>query len=360
MNRRTTWTRLGSAAALTALVGAMLVTAAFAQFGGPPPGPPPGGPPFGAHRFGGPPPGGGMGRGMRGPRPSTAANAPLPALASGLKLTAAQQAKIAKIQAQFADQRRNLLPTPGSGPPPAPEAMRAAMDKMRGLNQTADAGIESVLTSPQKAALPALLRTLDDLRLAGIPPATYGVLKLTASQTARITGLARTSQQAMHQAMDSARRRGDFGSVRRAMFAGRDHLASQAAAILTPTQRGIVDKYKASHPRPPFGGFGPPPPGGFGPPPPDEQSSREDDHGRPVALVAHDLGVTPEQFRAAFRKVHPAGAGQEPTEAQRRANRKVLSESLGVSPERLDAVMDKYRPGGRGTNGPPPPDGGEQ
>ena len=84
---------------------------------------------------------------------------------------------------------------------------------------------------------------------------------------------------------------------------------------------------------------------------------QDEDHGRPVAAVARELGVTPEQFRAAFRKVHPAGRGQEPTQAERQANRRVLSESLGVSPERLDEVMDKYRPGGRGTNGPPRPNG---
>src|SRR5476651_1467566 len=64
-----------------------------------------------------------------------------------------------------------------------------------------------------------------------------------------------------------------------------------------------------------------------------------------------ELGVTPEQFREAFKKVQPAPAGQEPTDEQRRRNRKVLSEALGVSPERLDEVMDKYRPGGKGTNG---------
>ena len=59
------------------------------------------------------------------------------------------------------------------------------------------------------------------------------------------------------------------------------------------------------------------------------------------------LGVTPEQFRSAFSKVTPAPQGQRPTEAQREANRKILSQSLGVSPERLDEVMDKYRPEGR-------------
>ena len=81
----------------------------------------------------------------------------------------------------------------------------------------------------------------------------------------------------------------------------------------------------------------------------------DDDHGRPVAQIAKELGVTPQQFREAFKKVQPARAGQEPTDEQRQRNRKVLSEALGVSPERLDEVMDKYRPGGRGTNGPARP-----
>lgn len=82
------------------------------------------------------------------------------------------------------------------------------------------------------------------------------------------------------------------------------------------------------------------------------QVPQDEDRGRPVAQVAKELGVTPEQFRAAFRKVRPARPGEQPTEAQRQANRKVLSESLGVSPERLDQVMDKYRPGGKVSNGP--------
>jgi hypothetical protein len=77
------------------------------------------------------------------------------------------------------------------------------------------------------------------------------------------------------------------------------------------------------------------------------RTQRDDDHGRPVEQIAHDLGVTPEQFREAFKKVKPAPHGERPTEAQREANRKVLSESLGVSPEKLDEVMDKYRPEGK-------------
>jgi hypothetical protein len=94
-----------------------------------------------------------------------------------------------------------------------------------------------------------------------------------------------------------------------------------------------------------------------GPPGVSQNGGRTDDrdHGRPVELVARELGVTPDQFREAFKKVHPAGAGQEPMQEQRQANRKALSEALGVSPEWLDEVMDKYRPGGRGSNGPPSP-----
>ena len=71
-----------------------------------------------------------------------------------------------------------------------------------------------------------------------------------------------------------------------------------------------------------------------------------EDGGRPVELIAKELGVTPEQFREAFKKVHPAAKGERPTDAQRQANRTALSQALGVSPEKLDAVMDKYRPEG--------------
>ena len=104
-------------------------------------------------------------------------------------------------------------------------------------------------------------------------------------------------------------------------------------------------------PGPPGGGPPGPPPG---PPPAVRGGAADEDGGRPVEQVARDLGVTPEKFREVFRKVRPAGPGRQPTEAQRRQNRKVLSEGLGVSPEKLDEVMDKYRPGGRGDNGPPP------
>jgi hypothetical protein len=78
----------------------------------------------------------------------------------------------------------------------------------------------------------------------------------------------------------------------------------------------------------------------------------QQDGGWPVAQIATELGVTPEQYREAFNKVRSANAGARPTDEQRRANRRALAATLGVSPERLDEVMDKYRRRIRVDNGP--------
>ncbi|MGG2362820.1 hypothetical protein ACE4Z5_28455, partial [Salmonella enterica] len=50
------------------------------------------------------------------------------------------------------------------------------------------------------------------------------------------------------------------------------------------------------------------------PPPPPVEGDR------PVEAITRDLGVTPEQFREAFRKVQPAPKGQRPTPEQRARN----------------------------------------
>jgi hypothetical protein len=70
------------------------------------------------------------------------------------------------------------------------------------------------------------------------------------------------------------------------------------------------------------------------------------DHGRPVVLVAAGLGVTPEVFREAFSRVHPAGPGRSPEEHQVRENKHVLMEALGkygVTDDRLNEVSNYYR-----------------
>jgi len=71
------------------------------------------------------------------------------------------------------------------------------------------------------------------------------------------------------------------------------------------------------------------------------------DHGRPVVLVAGALKVTPEVFRDAFSRVHPAGPNSGgPTDAEARANKKALMDALskyGVTDERLNEVSNRYR-----------------
>jgi hypothetical protein len=70
------------------------------------------------------------------------------------------------------------------------------------------------------------------------------------------------------------------------------------------------------------------------------------DRGRPVVLVAAGLNVSPQIFREAFSRVHPAPAGTQPGEDRTRANKTVLLAALapyGVTNARLDEVSNYYR-----------------
>ena len=70
------------------------------------------------------------------------------------------------------------------------------------------------------------------------------------------------------------------------------------------------------------------------------------DRGRPVVLIAAELGVPADVFREAFRHVRPAPAGQAPDPDQVRRNKAALLDALGsygVTNERLDAVSNYYR-----------------
>lgn len=71
-------------------------------------------------------------------------------------------------------------------------------------------------------------------------------------------------------------------------------------------------------------------------------------HIRPVAAIAAELGVQPEDFVACFYNVNPAAPGTSPTKARERANKAVLLPCLqavnsDISNDLLDRVMDKYR-----------------
>ena len=69
------------------------------------------------------------------------------------------------------------------------------------------------------------------------------------------------------------------------------------------------------------------------------------DNGRPVALVAAGLGVSPQVFRDAFSRVQPVRDG-EPSPEHARQNKEVLLSALaryGVRNEDLDRVSDYYR-----------------
>jgi hypothetical protein len=71
-----------------------------------------------------------------------------------------------------------------------------------------------------------------------------------------------------------------------------------------------------------------------------------EDRGRPVILIAAALNVPPDVFRAVFRNVHPAPAGQQPDPAQVVKNKQALMAGLGpygVTDDRLNTVSNYYR-----------------
>lgn len=74
--------------------------------------------------------------------------------------------------------------------------------------------------------------------------------------------------------------------------------------------------------------------------------TEEQDHGRPVRLIAAALGVKSEVFRQAFSSVKPAQGMLGPSSSQARDNKKVLMDALrpyGITNERLDEVSNYYR-----------------
>lgn len=58
----------------------------------------------------------------------------------------------------------------------------------------------------------------------------------------------------------------------------------------------------------------------------------------PLALIAHELGTTPEKLRAAGQAFMPPPP-LPPSEQQRRS----VAGALDISVEQLDSVMEKYR-----------------
>lgn len=63
-----------------------------------------------------------------------------------------------------------------------------------------------------------------------------------------------------------------------------------------------------------------------------------------IQAMADELGVTPDQFARAAKKLAPPPRGARPSDAERLENRRQLAQILNVSVSRLDSVMEKYRP----------------
>jgi hypothetical protein len=235
--RRTTFSALGILAA------GLLSTSVFAQAQGG----------FGRGQGGNRP--AGNRQGGRGMRQLNISDVPASALADGLKLTSDQVSKITAIQKPYMEQRKALMPKPGTQPDM--QAMRDGWQKMQASRQQVETDVTAVLTDTQKEALPALLKQIGELQMAGIPAELYGTLGLTDDQKTQIVDASAKAQRKMREAMTTAQQDGgDPATMRATMQKLYQESQSSALSVLTPAQRQTVEAYRKDHPQMMRGGMG--------------------------------------------------------------------------------------------------------
>lgn len=191
---------------------------------------------------------GGFGRGQ-----ATLATVPAAVLADGLKLNAAQKAKIQAIQDQYRKDATALRPAQGV------EVDRQELgQKMQALSEETTKSIEGVLTEEQNKQAPAFLKTIGAFRMVGIPLEVLPELKLTSDQKTKIASIADGAQKQMADARAAAQANGGggggggFQAFQEIMKTNSD----KAAAVLTAAQKATLQKYVADHPQRGFGGPG--------------------------------------------------------------------------------------------------------
>lgn len=168
-------------------------------------------------------------RPARAARGAAVTAVPAEVLAQELKLTEGQKDQVSKIQEKLASDVKALRPK-------GVALDTSARDKIRDLNQQASKDILALLTADQKKKLPAVLREMGGLRMAGIPLRALGELKLTADQKKQIAGYVKDAQAGLKDLSAADRR----VKMRDAM----KDVASKTQAILTADQKKVLEGYQ--------------------------------------------------------------------------------------------------------------------
>jgi hypothetical protein len=181
---------------------------------------------------------------------------PVTLLASELKLTEVQQAKITALRAQLEKDTTALRPAPGEQFNPDNR------QKMQDLNTEATSKMTEVLTTDQQAQLPDVIKSLNAYPRLGIPLEVLPTLKLTADQKTKLTALADERQKAQQAKMQELQQNG--GGDRTAMMQAfqdmQKETQTKVAALLTASQNSTLTAYNKEHPQ----NFGPGGRGGGG------------------------------------------------------------------------------------------------
>ena len=261
---------IATASALTAMIGLMAALPLTSWAQDQPPPPPPGDfGPGGPGGFGGGPggPGGHGGPGGPGgmrrpgpPRPASLSDAPVEILASALNLSGDQQDKLREMQRSFRDAERSERQSAGFQPPrpggpgemPSEEQMRAFDEKRKAFDaktqsksRAADQEMAKILTDAQKRVLPAVLKSMDALQMAGIPAPLQAELKISADQR---TKLAVVADKYGPKPGDTPQPGQQFDPRRNG--GRREQARAAVMAVFTDAQKAALSDWEAAHPRP--------------------------------------------------------------------------------------------------------------
>jgi hypothetical protein len=204
--------------------------------------------------------GGRQGRGQRGQggfnRAPSLATIPVSTLNTYLKLTADQKTKIEAIQAQYKEAAKAFTPAPGgAGAQADPQAAADMRQKRQEATTKTESDIKAILTDDQTKLLEPMNKELVTYQAVGIPAGVLGELKLTDGEHLKISTIADDSAKERTAKMADLQANG--GGDRQAMMQAMQDLQKatheKIMAVLTTSQKAILEAYLKDHPQPQFG-----------------------------------------------------------------------------------------------------------
>lgn len=180
------------------------------------------------------------------PPTSSLSMVPFSMLQSDLDLSAAQRARVARIQKGLWSGIRVYMNRPGKNPGGMPNfaAIQQAKVKLEAQQRQSDQQIDALLTPGQRRRTGTMFQEVGTFKEAGVPLSAYSSLRLAPAQRAKIAAmqpqLLAQTKAGLQQAVASAHGANPLGAI----MALQQRAWDRVMAVLTPRQRAIAAKAK--------------------------------------------------------------------------------------------------------------------